>query len=530
MYVDFAFLIAPDILCVSGWTVQKSVHEAQILTSATDVVEATHYFSHRREDVAGEGGRGFFAIFETPDLATATGKVSLIVGEKTCDLTPDDFTADFQRFVEQSVFETFFELLHAFGARLLPEATVDQVEKLTARLAGMSGTSKETKEMYLALDSARIVTDQPLGFFEGWHLVKDNTLAEPSIMVLGSTYLSPTPVMLKSITRADLGVFRDRYLVSGIDGFSGMFDHSGQPEKGPTSHVVIVARNSDGPVVVVRPTEEVDYKAYARQAIRLKTQANRPFSMALAPVAPDSASLRVLADAGDVSARVGITRTTLVLDHDASDSDLRDILRHVIASAPGITGVHILRPVETREMTMAIAGAAREYGQVWDGTITISTSQSLQQMAQGVDALLFASSSALFQFEGWADMVTEPAVKGRSASVLVYDPLLQLSRSLPSLGDISAHFFKFDPPFIALLRLRETPPQVTEFVSRFITPAGQLRALLWALTQAEAVDFKTVDNPYYYAGLRQDSDEAASIVAFRKFDSLLISELQGGTS
>nr|WP_111298435.1 hypothetical protein [Paracoccus saliphilus] len=518
LHLDFCFFVNADLVVTAGWTPRPQTD--LVLHAGNASIPPRTMMRFARRDLRTMVPQGFIAIFDLsqePGANDPSEELFLAMGRDYQALTRDRLAADFAKMVEIGVDETFFAYVRMIASGAVPAPEKPVSHRVVSRILAAPRLDKESPDYVLSVDQG-VVGAAGQGVCTGWYIPSIASSEGLSALVISDRQLSPVQLMPGVMPRPDLQPFSDRYAFSGRDGWAASF----RLPTPPTTPVRLVLM-LPGQLIhsgVVRALDVASSDQVARVLVET-TQAVEDRLLAArlhrGTLPPSKDPLPVL----QVPPQVQDGPVLLILDHDLTDMDLRDVLRRVAAVVERPLQLHLLRAQLTEALNEAVAGASREAG----SPIQLAGCSLTPPTPQGHDGqAIFARSSVLFHLEG--GIATEATEDGPTLSIWALDPMANLPGGADPAA-VARRFLTDRPPFAV-----QGPARVllSPFAhpTAFLTPEAALRQTAAAMLATRDARILAAPAQGFLAGNRgpfcQNLIEGISWHDFDGHSARLISE------
>jgi hypothetical protein len=449
---------------------------------------------HARRDLRTAEPFGVLAVFDLAGFDIAgNATVQVISGRDLTEIQPERLITDQLQLVEIGVDEVFFAWLRllAAGELTMPAGEVAQAAVTRLRFAPM--LARESDEFGLGAD--RCLTDPSgQGLVSGWFLSAMDDTQPLMALALDSQQICRIELFAGALPRADLEPYGSRYRFSGRDGYAGSFLLP-KPAHGQVQVLFMIPGQNNAAGVLapagLRPPADFASELCQVQldlpdpALRTRLRATM-----LPPIPawqPPPASRRWSRN-GPVM---------LLLDHDLSDSDLRDVLRRIGQRLARPIELFLLRDRPGSAIMTAIDGAARELPQ---GLRHCGSGMKLDPQATLPETLLFGRSSTLFQIEADAGVFAFDTAQ-QSFQLTLIDPIGVIGRDagMPA-SDLATRLqrdllpFALSGPAASLRAMLARAPQA------FLTEEARLRHIAEQLLCTDLAGAEILGGTLHFAG------------------------------
>ncbi|SMO97828.1 hypothetical protein SAMN06265221_1314 [Paracoccus laeviglucosivorans] len=477
-------------VAVAGWTTRP---RPELRLHVNDIVlDPVLVTRHVRRDLRSSEPLGVIALFDLSDLLASFDPddctIHLAEMQDFTEIQGNRLSGDAHRLVEIGVDETFFALLRLIAGRHVLLSDEKTGRDICARLRPTQSAGRETENHVLAVDRCQS-TAAGQGALVGWFMPAAASTEQLCALAIEDEMVVPVDLLPGTMVRADLAAYAPRYRFTGRDGYGGGWRFP-RPPSGPVRLLLMIPGENFAPGVIVSAEQvepadlaqnlttatlgidDIDARARLRRAM-LPDRLPDP-----QPTDKDAAIVPMTGD------------TLLVLDHDLSDHDLRDVLRRIGPHLPGRLRLHLLRPRLSTVLRNGIEGAARE---VATGLTYQSAALTITAPPQMPARVVFARSATLFQFDPaqlFALQPTEPRV-------MLLDPIGTVMATPAAQADRFARdllpfALSMDgPAFFAML---DQIPQC------FLTEEARIRLLVEQLMVQDDAALSRVDAYRYFEG------------------------------
>ncbi|WP_131577521.1 hypothetical protein, partial [Paracoccus nototheniae] len=359
LHLDFCFSLGADIVLVAGWTPGPA---ADLVLHAGHVsVPPRHLIRFARRDLRSLTPMGFVAVF---DLSTAPGAddpsedLFLGMGRDYTPVASDRMAQDLRKLIEIGVDEAFFAFLRLVAEARLPMPPIAAQGWMITRIHSAPHLPPEAETHVLSLDRG-LVAAEGQGVCSGWFMPATVSAQPLAALILCDRQLATVRMMPGAIARPDLQAYEGRYAYGGRDGWAAAF----RLREPPLGRVQILLLLPDRLTAsgVIRALDLAPPDRVAGALLQtMQALDDHALSASLhRATLPDGAAPAVALPEGAAPADAGAP-LRLILDHDLTDIDLRDVLRHAARVAGRPLHLHLLRPGLTDALNEAVAGAASE--------------------------------------------------------------------------------------------------------------------------------------------------------------------------
>ncbi|WP_226583452.1 hypothetical protein [Acuticoccus sediminis] len=391
-YLDFAFVVGREHLVLTGWGHRDAVAGSfALLSEDAPVLEAETRFFHKRPDVSSRTALGFVLIFPGAGARITDDAMWRLRRASGASVPVTLLPGGLPGFVDLAVDEPFVSVLCAVADGALPPLTGVEAERCWERVKIQQRVFVEQGDFAAAIDQAILDAHSGHGLVSGWVLSGSgfNRMSTYALR-LSRRWVGASPIAYNSVRRPDLFGFRDRFHVSGTDGFAGRLSIRDSQD----ARVALILESENSVAMIAAKPKPAPFDdvlmAFASVAEDMHPAPRKRLQRALARAPARQGAPERSAHAPERSAHVPCL---VLLEHDARANDLRFVLSRLMAAIDGPATILVTH--ETHDDTMEkIAGdIAASLG---DERITVLTPSRVRTAYDTVQAdLLIAIRSSL---------------------------------------------------------------------------------------------------------------------------------------
>lgn len=484
MNLDFCFMDDARIVAITGWSTEPRP-DLQLYVD-DHVLRPLLVSRHLRRDLRSAEPMGLVALFDLSglDLDPTQATIHLSSDQDFKEIDGYRLDEDLCRLVEIGVDEVFFAVLRLFAAKKVRFAEGAILRAISGRTRALPSAPRETENFVLAVDRCQ-GTDSGQGLVIGWFIAASGHRDPLCALAIEDQMIVPVDLQLGSMARPDLAGYAGRYDFTGRDGYGGGW-HFPRPPSGPVRLLLMIPGEPFLPGVLVqveqaRPAELAHHVTAALLEIE---DVNARLGLRRA-ILPSALRIPVLPEietetSGDV---------LLLLDHDLTDSDLRDVLRCLAPHLHAPLRLHLLRPDLSAALQNAIEAASRDMG---TRVVLEAADLSIVRPKTLPGRVIFARSAALFQLDPAVLLAPQTC-----AQVLLIDPIgTVMAEAVASVE----RFSRDQLPFALAVEGAMFFDMLDQIPDYFLTQEARLRLLVGALMAQNSVELTRADVYRYFEG------------------------------
>ncbi|MFC7704792.1 hypothetical protein ACFQXB_11360 [Plastorhodobacter daqingensis] len=487
MHIDFCFIDSQERLIATGWSLESDPGLG--LQIGAERLAPLVLERHARQDLRSSEPFGWIAVFALGEVAGAGEEPIFLESQgAVAEIAPDRLFEDEPRLVEIGVDEVFAAYVRLVAAGAIGVPGEDPARLVRLRLRARQVSALEADDFALSVDRCQ-VSPSGEGLIVGWFLGAGAGGAPLVALAMDARQVVPVTLAANSLRRDDLHAYAPRYRFTGTDGFCGAF-RLPEPPEGPV-RVILMPPGEEG-MLLAAPAEPQPPARIARSFCEIApglADAAQRQALRRVLVPPTMPDLPAEPPPTDAPAGAGVL---LILDHDLSDCDLRDVLRKLLADIDGPVQLHLLRPAMSPVLEQALRGADHEEG---SGRLTLAAvSLTAMTPLSAARRVVFGRSSTLFQMD-LAPLLAAAA----PAAALVLDPIGTIDGAM-SPAALLQRFERDVLPFAAAIDGALFASLLRRAPRGFLTLEAQLRLLLEGLAATGGLDLRRADMHRYFAG------------------------------
>lgn len=491
MHVDFCFVDRGGRGLIAGWSAEPSPSLALMFGCERLAVSMVSRFPRRDLGSSGQGLMASFRLRNPSVLTSDPPELTIVADGELKEFAPERLTHDEENLVTAGVDEIFAAYLRAIAAGIYGRPRREITRTILNRIQGnLRALPAETPVVAVNLDRV-LVSPSGLGVFTGWCLTDR---AHPNALVAlvsGGRTLQTARIVLNSIKREDLSVYRDRYRFTGTNGFCGAFRLPTNADR--DARMVLLSNVANSDFVFGREAELVSDEEAALALCELRASMTDPrtaeaLTRAAAPRLP-AEPFRTPAPAGPAAG----AEVVVALEVDVTPVELRDCLRLLHTSLSRGFTLHLLGRHEGAASHSLQAAVAESGGAIVVGE-PLSTAQLLSHQFDE-SRLIYGRASTFFQ------MSLPVPGEGTAAYVTYHDPIGALPGAVADTAWPGAQ----NPPFLLSAPGRLARAAFEAVPQGFITPDGMMRAAIDVLAQHGMLRAQRAGGPTWYPGSEMQS-------------------------
>lgn len=491
MHVDFCFVDRAGRGVLAGWSPDPDPSLSLMVGGERLAVTAVSRFPRR--DLGTSQDHGLMAAFRLRDASVLEGdpaELAIVADGELRELSADRLAQDEERLVTSGVDEVFAAYLRFIAGGFCGRPRRATTRTILSRIqGGLRALPAETPGMAVNLDRL-LVAPSGLGVFTGWCMTDRPHPHALSALVSGGRTLNPGRIILNSIRREDLAVYRDRYRYTGMNGFCGAFRLPMTADR--DARVVLLSNVPGSSFIFGRESELVSDEEAAVALFELRSSLSDPraaeaLTAAAAPRRSQEPFEAPREPAVSLDAAVNVA-----VEVDVAPVELRDMLRLLHAVLRRGYTVHLLNR-QGGELSRPVAAAVAEsLGEISLGEPL--TSAQLLAHDFGATWVIYGMASAFFQ-------MPLPELDPGRARVAYHDPVGALGgggRPAVWPGQLNPPFLLAAPAPLLAAGFRAVP-------RGFATPDGIMRAVIDLLAERGLLAAERSGGPSWYPGTEMQS-------------------------
>lgn len=481
MNLDFSFQDGTGRTVLAGWDADPGPLLLQVEDADGNRLPVTVLPRFARADLGTEDALAVLAVAPPGAMPVALLDAA---GNRTA-LDPEAMAQGAAALIAAGLDETFAALLRAIAMSQIGPIRPEAVARLMDRTRATATPLPAHHARIAAAADKTMLAPGGLGFVTGWVLTDDGAEAPLVGLVSDGTSVAPVAINTGTLSRGDLAGYRDRYALTGVDGFQAVFRLAASGGTRPVQLLLLPRRASHGFGLMTVPLDRAAGAAVTAAistALRgLPHEAARALITTLAlesgpAMAPLPASTPT--DAG----------SALLLIPDTEPGELRDILRWLLPHlAPPVLVIPLADTLPGTATAALQAAVAEDGGDVRLAPPCPVADMPALTLPAGAEVIA-GSAAALFQ-------LGPPQSVPDTAAARVYDPLGALEPAsglrAAALGDL---------PFTLRLPADLLTPALAALPRGLLSAEGSLAAAMAALDDAGRLGIEHAQTGAFWPG------------------------------
>gem|GEM_PF-6163426 len=481
-----------------------------------------------REDLKDRVANGFMMVFR-PERTNID--MMLNFGEQKVEILRDRLRSDWKPFVNRSVDEFMNEFLLALIDGTFKISGNDEMSKINGRLMLYEPHFREDRHAASSIDHANYCDPLGFGLFSGWVLKADEAATRVQGFVIAGSKLVPVEVKQNTLKHHGLDKLGNHLMKTKQDGFFGIMHPV--PDMPPPTKVFLLVHSGRRAQLVcrnIRQSGRQSFMGYMNQMSILSA-----YPELVMPFMEVNSALHEVAEVAR-RAPVPLERSddsiAMLLDHDAGDRDIREVIRRMTETYSGKIILQPISPSPSPQLAEAIRGAMTEAGPDRLDVLPPSRNPDVAELAKRAPVLVYGRSSALIQLDGLEDSIRE--VAGKSVVSVMFQEAMMRERSFDAAADKRLGLevmAKGTAPFYAVVSGELVTAIYPHIERTFLTLDARMRGLGLAAFKADLpVELRAFNGLHCFAGLRSvdETVPAAIEAAYFTHDGALFRSLDLG--